>query len=40
METITPKMRSTLMMNLVEGLIIIDMLLLTARSLVGPRKSS
>ena len=41
METIIPRMRSTLMTNSVEGLMVIDMLLRTARSLVGlGRKSS
>ena len=40
MEMTTPKMKSTLTMNLVEVLIIIDMLLLTTRSLVGLMKNS
>ena len=40
MGTITLKMRSILRMNSVEGLMIIDMLLLMARSLVGLRMSS
>ena len=40
MGTITRKMRSILMMSSVGGLMIIDMLLLMARSLVGLRMSS
>ena len=35
-----PKTKSTLTMNLVEVLIIIDMLLLTTKSLVGLMKNS
>lgn len=40
MEMTTPKMKSTLTTNLVEVLIIIDMLLLTTKSLVGLMKHS
>ena len=39
MEMTTPKMKSTLTMNLVEVLTIIDMVLLMTRSLVGLMKN-
>lgn len=40
METTTPKMKLILTTSLAEVLTIIDMLLLTTRSLVGPMKNS